>query len=186
MGKQFGRKKPSFGRASGQGKAAVAQKDPLHRVPKYKFFSKNALAPYPSEDGCPFYLGEADDEKSFFKKGHIAQEVVSADTCEALWRLGMSVALYASACHVGGGALLEHVDARGRVGEKPGQTMLCGLLRSPEGQDFLKALKTLNVGIGGRVSQEEADVALKDYVSFLTKGWIQTATTLKWIRDPKD
>ena len=170
MGKQiFGRKKPSFGRGSGQGKAAVAQKDPLHHVPKFKFFSKNALAPYPSEDGCPFYLGEADDEKSFFKKGHIAQEVVSADTCEALWRLGMSVALYASACHVGGGALLGHVDDRGRVGEKTGLTMLCGLLRSPEGQDFLKAVKTLNVGIGGRVSQKEANVAVKNYVSFLTK-----------------
>ena len=159
------------GNGSGRkgGNNAGAAKDPLQHVPKFKYFAKNVFAPYPSEDGCPFYLGDADDEKSFFKKGFIAENVVSPDTCEALWRLGMAVALYSSAVQVGGTALLDNLDDRGRAGDKTGLKQLGELLRSPDGQAFLKAAKTLNVGIGGRVARAEARQAVKTYVSFLTK-----------------
>ena len=170
MGKQFGGR-GARGTGSGRkgGAPPGAAKDPLQHVPKFKYFAKNVFAPYPSEDGCPFYLGDADDEKSFFKKGFIAENVATADSCEALWRLGMAVALYSSSFQVGGGALVDHVDECGRVGDKTGFPQLGDLLRSPEGQAFMKAAKTLNVGIGGRVSRAEAKAAVKTYVSFLTK-----------------
>ena len=157
--------------AGGQrgGKASAAPKDPLQHVAKFKYFPKATLAPYPSEDGCPFYLGDADDEKSLFKKGFVAKSVVDADNCEALWRLGMAVALYASACDVGGAALVEHVDDRGRADDKTGLKPLADLLRSPEGGAFLKAVKTLNVGVGGRVPRREVKDAVKVYVTFLSE-----------------
>ena len=150
------------------GRAGGAPKDPLQHVPKFRYFSKSTLSPYPTEDGCPFYLGDADDEKSFFRKGFIAKNVVGPDNCEALWRLGMAVALYSSACDVGGGALLGHVDEHGRVSDKTGLKQLGDLLRSPQGSRFLRAVKTLNVGVGGRVPRREAKEAMKVYVKFLT------------------
>ena len=155
------------GRRGGQ--SGAAPKDPLQHVAKFKYFSKATLAPYPGEDGCPFYLGDANDEKSLFKKGFVAKSVVDADNCEALWRLGMAVALYASACDVGGAALVEHVDDRGRADDKTGLKPLADLLRSPEGGAFLKAVKTLNVGVGGRVPRREVKDAVKVYVTFLSE-----------------
>ena len=151
----------------GNGRSGDVAKDPLQHVANFKYFPKATLAPYPSEDGCPFYLGEANDEKSLFKKGFVAKSVVGADNCEALWRLGMAIALYASACDVGGTALVEHVDDRGRAGDKTGLKLLADLLRSPEGAAFLKAAKTLNVGVGGRVPRREVKEAVKVYVTFL-------------------
>ena len=151
----------------GRGRQVDAQKDPLQHVAKFRFFAKAAMAPYPAEDGCPFYLKDADDEKSFFKKGFIACNVVAPDNCEALWRLGMAVSLYASAFQVGGGAVVDHVGEDGAIGDKTGLKQLAALLRDPEGQAFLRAAKTLNVRPGGRVGRREAQAAVEAYVTFL-------------------
>ena len=63
--------------------------------------------------------------------------------------------------------LVGDVDDRGRAGDKTGLKLLADLLRSPEGAAFLKAAKTLNVGVGGRVPRREVKEAVKVYVTFL-------------------
>ena len=40
-------------------------------VPKKFYLAKDKLSSYPDEDGCPFYLGDAEDEKSFFAPGFL-------------------------------------------------------------------------------------------------------------------
>ena len=142
-------------------------RDMLHHVQKFRYLPKAVLGAYPASDGCPFYLGDADDEKSFFKKGFIATKALGPDSCEAFWRLGMAVALYASSCEVGGKAVVDNIDDAGVVGDKTGLKQLRALLRSPEGRDFLRACKTLNVGRDGNADRPEAKAAMKSYVTFL-------------------
>ena len=164
---QRGRGTRGAGGGRGRGRKDDAKKDPLQNVAKFRFLAKAVMAPYPSEDGCPFYLKDADDEKSFFKKGFIASNVVAPDNCEALWRLGMAVALYASAFHVGGGAVLENVGEDCTIGDKTGLKQLAVILRGEDGQAFLRAAEVLNVGPGGRVGRREAKTAVEAYVAFL-------------------
>jgi hypothetical protein len=40
-------------------------------VPKFMFFGKSALAAYPDAEGNPMYMGDAEDQEEFFRKGQI-------------------------------------------------------------------------------------------------------------------
>ena len=81
-------------------------------IPKFKFLTKSAIAPYPDEDLVPIYLNGADDERSYFEVGHVMR-TRSKDNCEAYHRMGMFVCLGASAVDVGAQSLMKHVQLSG-------------------------------------------------------------------------
>jgi len=67
-------------------------------VPKFKFYGKAALVACPDEDGCPFYLNKADDEREFFSDGFIVNSR-APDNEELFQRIGMAVCLGAASFH---------------------------------------------------------------------------------------
>ena len=84
------------------------KKDGPAYVPKFRYFAKRTLAAYPDENGVPIYLGEADTEKKFFKKGYCVK-VSQRKDCEFFGRIGMAINLAASSIDAGAQTFKERV-----------------------------------------------------------------------------
>ena len=155
-------------------------------VPKYRWFAKRILAAYPDEDGVPIYLGDAEDEKKFFKKGYCLK-VSQPKDCELFGRIGMALNLAASSFDVGAQTLRERVapiasmeigesategiqekfkafqDALNKLGLLPLHTMMA----SAKGAEFGEAVHVLNAGRTKKPKKEEITTAVKNCFSFL-------------------
>ena len=128
------------------------------------YFSKSKLAPYPNDDGCPFYTDDADDEKEFFTSRHIFATRID-NNCEDFNRLGMAIALRAS-CIQEGGKHLHKVTADAPRGGIPA---LVDALEQPKGKAFLQAAKILNCGLTKKPSENSSKKAIDAYCDFLAE-----------------
>ena len=164
------------------------------QVPKKFYVAKDKLAAYPDEDGCPFYLGDADDEKSMFSPGFLLS-TRSATNEEYFHRLGMGLCLGASSLHTGMDALKDLVPAfwsqtdkdgtntfydasdiaevKDKTREfvnkfaKTGFTYLTEFLHSRDGKKLLSVLEVLDVGREGRRDRKAAETAIRDFIDVL-------------------
>lgn len=148
-------------------------------VPTYKFFAKQTLAPYPNEDGSALFYGDdCDKEKDIFKAGAVAKGR-SGENCMQMLRVGMGVTLAAAAADIGGKTLTKRFGKLSAVTdgeefqaaiaemEKTGLLQLAALYKSAEGESFLEAAATLNVGKTGKPTRDETDKACETYFQFL-------------------
>ena len=150
-------------------------------VPKKFYLAKDKLSSYPDEDGCPFYLGDAEDEKSFFAPGFLLSTRSSRNE-EYFHRPGMALSLGAAsmhrACRTLRDRLLpcwanEHDNPTSKILDfetkfkKTGLSGLVDFLYTNDGNKFLEALETLDVGREGRRDQHRVDTAVRDLVDVL-------------------
>ena len=143
-------------------------------VPKFKFFAKSALAPYPDEeDGCPFYFDkDCKDEKELFSSGHITQ-TRTQENCEMFHRAGMAVCLAAGAADHGAKLLNKRLPVdcpkAGDAFDKTGLPGLMELLRTERGNDFVLAMELLNVGRAGKPEKSDVESGVESMLKFFKK-----------------
>ena len=140
-------------------------------LPKYSYWAKAKLAPYPDEEGCPFYLGKGQDEQTFFS-GESIRESRSKDNEEMFHRPGMSLSLSCASFEKGIDVLKPFQEAnltedQKKTLRKTGLLDVLEFLATPEGRKFEKAVRKLNVGLHKRIPEKEARVAIDDYVDVL-------------------
>ena len=121
-------------------------------VPKNLCLAKQKLSPYPNEDGTPFYIGDAEDGKSFLTDHDFL----------AAWNGGLS----------GGGGdrrgQLEVAQAHSRSRRHQNEEdRLRRILLSEEGTKFLKALKVSDVGQTKNPGEDNVKDAVDTWVDFL-------------------
>ena len=139
-------------------------------VPKNRYFPKEKLAAYPSEDGTPFHLGKGQDEKRFFKAKSI-RETRSKENEEMFHRPGMSLALSCSAFDGGAKLILKRFEAEFEGDQKAclqktGLLELKEILLSEKGQRFTHAVNILNVGREKKISTHAAKSAIDHFMTF--------------------
>jgi hypothetical protein len=156
-----------------QDKKAKGGKQKKDIIPKFKYFAKNALAAYPDEDGVPIYLNNAEDEKEFFKKGHIMKGR-NKDNCELFKRMGMALCLGASSLDAGCKTLEKRVpkpnDSDSDIAtktKKGGLGPLVQLLDTAEGKEFVDAVGTLNAGQKKKPRKDDVLKAVRNMEHFL-------------------
>ena len=137
---------------------------------KYKYFAKSSLAAYHDEDGCPLYLGDASDEKEFFKSGNIAS-TRKVDNCELLGRMGMSLCLSAATFHNGIDTIAKRCKTvgTGLQSEPLGRMGLPELAKwaeSSEGKEFAQAIQVLNTGKTKRPAEKDVKKAMRSFIAF--------------------
>lgn len=143
-------------------------------VPKYKYWAKSALAPYPDEeDGCPFYFDkDCKDEKELFSSGHIT-ETRTAENCEMFHRAGMAVCLAAGAADHGAQLLNKRLPVdcpkAGDAFDKTGLPGLMDLLRTERGNEFVLAMELMNVGRVGKPEKSDVESAVESMLKFFKK-----------------
>ena len=151
-------------------------------VPKKFYLARDKLASYPDEDGCPFYLGDAEDEKSFFAPGFLLGTRSSRNE-EYFHRPGMALSLGAASMHracrtmkdrllpcwalKGADEPVERILDFEAKFKKTGLSGLVDLLATSDGERFLEALETLDVGREGRRDQPRVEKAVRDLVDVL-------------------
>ena len=151
-------------------------------VPKKFYLARDKLAAYPDEDGCPFYLGDAEDEKSFFAPGFLLSTRSSRNE-EYFHRPGMALSLGAASMHracrtmkdrllpcwalKGADEPVEKILDFEAKFKKTGLTGLVDLLATSDGERLLEALETLDVGREGRRDQQRVEKAVRDLVDLL-------------------
>ena len=137
-------------------------------VPKYKFFGKDKLASYPDEGGVPLHVPADKDEKDFFKS-QVLRDMRTSENEEMFHRLGMELCLSASSFAVGSEAILARLDPAEdfKALSKTGLNDLRDCLNTPAGQEFMEAVKNLNIGKSKRISKDVAEAAVSTYVNFV-------------------
>ena len=105
-------------------------------VPKYMFFAKSSLAPYPDEAGNPLYSGDV-DAIEFLEPKAIAKSRTTGN-CEYLHRPGMALSLAAAALNTGFSELQTH------KGKLQGAEACAQFLKKHP--DLLKSIKVLDTG----------------------------------------
>ena len=151
-------------------------------VPKKFYLARDKLAAYPDEDGCPFYLGDAEDEKSFFAPGFLLSTRSSRNE-EYFHRPGMALSLGAASMHracrtmkdrllpcwalKGADEPVEKILDFEAKFKKTGLSGLVDLLATSDGERLLEALETLDVGREGRRDQQRVEKAVRDLVDLL-------------------
>ena len=150
-------------------------------VPKKFYLAKDKLSSYPDEDGCPFYLGDAEDEKTFFAPGFLLSTRSSRNE-EYFHRPGMALSLGAASMHRACRTLRDRLspcwadepgDPAAKIFDfetkfkKTGLSGLLDLLYTSDGNKFLEALETLDVGREGRRDQNRVETAVRDLVDVL-------------------
>jgi hypothetical protein len=143
-------------------------------VPTYNWIAKKALAPYPQEKGSPFW---GKKEKAVFKAGAMAKTRKS-DNCLLQASIGKGVTMAASTFDVGSNSIIDHIlkiataeneTEWQEATEQFGKTGLPGMakLLASEGNDFLEAVKALNVGKTKKIKSEKSDEAVQALFKFL-------------------
>ena len=167
--KDFTKVKGKFGKGGKNDKSGKQE-----WVPKFSFYAKAHLAAYPDENGVPLYLGDADNEKKFFKKG-FCLKTRTAKNCELFTRVGMALNLGASTFDVGAQTLekrlgmlpaLEEGEVKSNF-DKTGLVPLVELLKLDEGEKFKLAAQVLNAGKDKTPTKEEIEEAVRDLFGFL-------------------
>lgn len=129
-------------------------------IPKYALFAKASLAPYPSEDGAPLWLGHHENLQELLDLGNVFTSR-TAKNSEMLSRPEMAMNLAAAAIHHGGNDVVKNdiKEALAKVTE---------LLKEDSGKALLEACSVLNVGKDGTASREKVERAVHKYVKFFT------------------
>jgi len=153
-------------------------------VQKKWYLGKDKLAAYADEDGCPFYLGDADDEKAFFGPGFIMSTRTSANE-EYFHRLGMALSLGASSMHAGMQAVTQCIDPFWDESEdfsikekasdfkvkfnKSGLRFMADFAHTEDGDKLMNALQILNVGREGHRGQGTVEAAIVTLLEIFDK-----------------
>ena len=116
--------------------AKVEDRKKQSTVPKYMFFAKSSLAPYPDEAGNPLYSGDV-DAIEFLEPKAIAKSRTTGN-CEYLHRPGMALSLAAAALDTGFSELQTH------KGKLQGAEACAQFLKKHP--DLLKSIKVLDTG----------------------------------------
>ena len=130
-------------------------------IPKYQFFQKASLAPYPDEDGNALWLGDKESLGDLLAPAAVLNSRTPKNA-EMLARPGMALSLAASAFEHGGGDL-----ASGKA--KKALEKLVALFKEKDGQCFLDAARVLNLGKSGSASRSDVKDAVHTYVKFMIK-----------------
>ena len=140
-----------------QGSKKGAKKGEANTVPKYMYFAKHTLAPYPDEDGSALYVGDHEDEAGLLDPAAVLRSR-NANNCEMLVRPGMGLSLSAASIDVGFRAL-----------KKPAALgKLRAVLKTEAGEALRKACATLNIGKNGKAKRSEVEKAVGDYIDAMT------------------